>query len=127
MKIEPVVHSRTRKTFKQWTTNSSDDARFDISARKFWTKYQMAFFDVRAFDPNAKSYSPQSLRRCYINNGKEINRQYNLRVLQVENGSFTPLVFSFNEGMGREASKFYLGIAEMLYKKCDDPYLLAMS
>ena len=29
--------------------------------------------------------------------------------------------------MGREAAKCYLGIAEMLYKKCDEPYLLAMS
>ena len=40
-----------------------------------------------------------------------------MRVLQVENGSFTPLVFSINGGMGREASKCYSRIAELLSEK----------
>ena len=105
VKIEPVLQSLTGETFDQRTTNTSDDARLDFSTRRFWTKYQMAFFDVRVFDPNAKRYSTQILQRCYINNEKENKRQYNMRVLKVENGSFTPLVFSINEGMGREASK----------------------
>ena len=65
----------------------------------------MAFFDVRVFDPNANRYSAQSLQRPYINNEKETKRQYNMRVLQVENVSFTLLVFSINGGTGREASK----------------------
>ena len=67
VKIEPVLQSLTGETFDQRTANTSDDARLDISARGFWTKYQMAFSDVRVFDPNAKRYSAQSLQRCYIN------------------------------------------------------------
>ena len=105
VKIEPVLQSLIGKTFKQRTANTSDDARLDVSAREFWTKYQMAFFDVRIFDPNAKSYSAQSLERYYINNRKEKKQQYNMRLLQVENGSFTALVFSINGGIGRKASK----------------------
>ena len=65
----------------------------------------MAFFDVRIFDPNTKRYSIQSLQRRYINNEKEKKRQYNMSVLQIENGSSTTLVFSINEALDREASK----------------------
>ena len=77
----------------------------------------MAFFDIRIFHPNAKRYDAQSLQRYYINNKEEKKRQYNMRVLQVGNGSLTPLVFSIIGGMGRKASKCYLQITEMLSKK----------
>ena len=79
VKIEPVLQSLTGETFDQRTANTSDDARLDISARRFWTKYQMVFFDVMVFDPNAKRYSAQSLQICYINNEKEKKPQYNMK------------------------------------------------
>ena len=41
-----------------------DEARLDISARGFWMKYQMALFDVRVFDPNAKRYDGKTLQQC---------------------------------------------------------------
>ena len=53
--------------------------------------------------------------------------QYNLRVLRVENGSFTLLIFSINGGMDREASKCYLQIIETLYEKSKEPYSIRMS
>ena len=58
----------------------------------------MPIFNVRFFDPSTKRYGAQSLQRCYINNEKGTKRQYNIRVLQLENRSFTPIVFR-NEGM----------------------------
>ena len=56
VKLEPLQQSLTGETFVQRRANTSDDAQLDINAREFWTKYQMVFFDVRAFDPNAKRY-----------------------------------------------------------------------
>ena len=56
----------------------------------------------------------QSLERCYIKNEKEKKRQYNMKVLQVENGSFTSLAFNINGEMGRKASKCYSRIAAVL-------------
>ena len=99
VKIEPALKSLTGEIFEQWTTNISDDARLHIIERRSWTKYQMAFFDIRVFDPNAKRHSAQMLQRCYISNEKEKKHQSNMKALQVENGSFTPLVFSINGGM----------------------------
>ena len=49
-------------------------------------------------------------------NEKEKKRQYNERVLEVEHGSFTPLVFSSNGGMGRECSTFYKRLSENTQK-----------
>ena len=102
--------------------NMRDETRLDISARGFWTKYQMALFDLRVFDPNAKRYE-----ECYRTNEMEKKRKYNERILQVENGSFTPLVFSVNGGMGKEANKCYSRIAEKLAEKRDEPYSVMMS
>ena len=40
--------------FSEKTANISDQARADISARGFWLTGQLAFLDVRVFNPTAK-------------------------------------------------------------------------
>ena len=87
----------------------------------------MAFFEVRVFDPNAKTYKGKTLQQCYRTNEMEKKRKYTKRILQVENGSFTPLVFSVHGGMGKEANKCYSRIAEKLAEKRDEPYSVMMS
>ena len=49
-----------------------------------------------------------------------------MSVLQVENGSFTPLVCSVNGEIEREASKYYLRIAKMFSEKRDEPYSITI-
>ena len=119
VKTEPVLQSVTGETFEQRTANARAMLGQILAQKGFWTKYQVAFFDVRVFDPNAKRYSSQSLQRCYVDNKQEKKSQYKMRVLQVENGSFTPFPFSINGGMGRGGLKFYSRITEMLPQKCD--------
>ena len=43
-------------------------------------------------------------------------------MLQVEHGSFTPLVMSATGGMGRECKKFYARLAEMISHKRGTSY-----
>ena len=74
----------------------------------------MIFFDVRVFDPNAKRYEGKTLQQCYRTNEMEKKRKNNERILQVENGRFTRLVFPANGGMGKEANKCYSRIAKKL-------------
>ena len=87
LRIEQILRSLIGETFEKPTANTSDNARLDISARGLWTKWQMAFFDVRVVSPNAKRFSAQSLQRLYISNEKENKCLCNIRVLQVENGA----------------------------------------
>ena len=50
---------------------------------------------------------------------KEKKRQYNERILEIDHGSFTPLVFSIHGGMGRECSMFYNRLAQKISEKKD--------
>ena len=47
--------------------------------------------------------------------------------MNVEQGCFTPLVFSANGGMGRECKKFYSVLAEMITLKQKQEYCITMS
>ena len=48
---------------------------------------------------------------------KEKKVKYAARIIEVEHGSFTPLVFSCFGGMSRECSSFYKKLAELLAEK----------
>ena len=50
-------------------------------------------------------------------NAKEKKRQYCRRVLEVENATFSPLIFTTNGGMGRECQVFYNRLAQELARK----------
>ena len=78
------------------TSNTSPEARLDVSVRGFWTRGQRTFCDrdVRVFDPSAPRLLSRTLESAYIEHEQEKRRGYNQRVLQVEQGSFTPLIFS---------------------------------
>ena len=117
--IEPQLLPVTGERFNNRTANVSNEARVDIKSRGFWVRGQQAFFDVRVFDPNAKRYLHKALPQCYIQNEKEKKQQYNERILEIDHGSFTPLVFSIHGGMGRECSMFYNRLAQKISEKKD--------
>ena len=121
------LQTLTGETFDSRSTNVRDETRFDISAKAFWTKYQMAFFDVRVFDPNTKRYEGKTLQQCFRTNKMEKKWIYNERILQVKNGSSAPLFFSVNGGVGKEANKCYSRTAEKLAQKRDEPHSVMMS
>ena len=102
---------------QETATNRSREARLDVSTTSFWIAGQKAFFDIRVFDLNAQRYSNLELAKCYSMNEIEKKRQYNERVLQVENGTFTPLVFSTNGAIGRKGEIFYKRLSEMIAEK----------
>ena len=57
--VEPHLQPLTEVLIS--SANSSDEARLDVSARGFWQRGQRAFFDVRVFNPFAKSHLNQKL------------------------------------------------------------------
>ena len=86
------------------STITGNEARLDICARGFCQAGQMAFFDVKVFNPTAKSYVYQEISKTYAVNEREKKKLYNERTLQIEHGSSTPLVISAAGGMGRECA-----------------------
>ena len=53
---------------------------------------------------------------------EEEKRTYQQRVLDVEMGSFTPLVFGTNVGMGNECQRFLKHLADKIAQKETEPY-----
>lgn len=62
-----------------------------------------------------------------MTNETEKKRKYHKRILQVENGSSTPLGFSINDGMGKAANECYSRIAGNLSERQEGPYSVIMS
>ena len=117
VQIEPQLQSLSGEHFGAKTATKHEDVRLDISAKGFWCSGQKALFDVRVFNPIASRYRNTPLSKCYTINENEKEKQYNERVLQVEHGSFTPLVMSSNGGFGRECGRFYSKLAEQIAEK----------
>ena len=91
--------------------------RLDVSVRGFWQRGQRAFFDFRVFNPFAKIHLNQKLDTAFSSNENEKKPHYNQRIIEVEHGSFSPLVFSPYSGNGREAERFLTELAQKLFDK----------
>ena len=84
-----------------------------------WGKGSRAFFDIRVFNPLAKSYNNQTLKAAHKDNEGAKKREYGERVLNVEHGTFTPLVFTCFGGMSIECTHFYNRLADKISEKRD--------
>ena len=100
-------------------TNVEDEARLDIKARGFWNRHEMAFFDVRIFNPYAKSYLNKNLETVFRQHEAEKKKEYGQRVVRIEHGSFTPLVMSAYGGFGTETSKCISNLIDKISEKHD--------
>ena len=118
VRVEPQFQQITGE-YLQRSTTAGNEVRLDISTRGFWQVGQMAFLDVRVFNPNAKRYANIELNEI---NEKEKKKTYNERILQVEHESFITLVMLATGGMSRECKKFYSRPAEIICKKRKTDY-----
>ena len=72
--------------------------------------------------PNSPSYRDKDISQVYRQHEREKKRTYNERIIQVEKGSFTPIVMSTFGGMGVEAERFHKRIAELIAVKRNETY-----
>ena len=125
--IEPILQPLTGEQLQYQTANTEDDARADISAQGFWgNKQQRAFFNVRVLNPLAPSYCKSSMTAVYRRNENEKRQAYEQRIIDVEHGSFTPLVLSATGGMEQAATVAYKRMASLLAEKRGQPYCKTM-
>ena len=77
--------------------------------------------DIRIFDPMAESHRGSTLEAAHKKNELEKIRAYGDRIQHVDQGSFTPLVFTTSGGMGPKAKCFYSRLADILAEKKKQP------
>ena len=66
--------------------------------------------------PNADSYRDLTPKQVYKKYENEKKRQYAERVMEIEQGTFTPLVFTTTGGMADECVKYHSRLAELIKK-----------
>ena len=125
--LDSVLHPLSGEELQHATARAEDKARVDIAARNFWGNRQVAYFDENVFNPYAKSNRKFSLvASCFTHHEKSKKRSYEQRIIEVEHGSSTPLVFSASGSMGRSAAIFYRRLAAQLAEKRNEPYPVTM-
>ena len=97
--------------------NKAERARLDVSGIGVWGSYEKTFLDIRVMHPNSPSYRNKTQEQLFEIQEKEKKRGYLERVIQVEKGSFTPMIFSTFGGMGKEAKKHHKRIAQLIAEK----------
>ena len=84
--------------------------------------FAQGFFGVIVNDPDSASQRVMSLKSILNKHEKEKKRHYNRRIMEIEHGTFTPLIFTTSGVMGHECNIFHKALAEKLSQKKGDRY-----
>ena len=79
------------------------------------------------FNPLAKTNWAKDISDMYSSNEKKKRDDYNDRIIQIEKGTFTPLVFSCTGGAAPEAEKFIKQLAKKIAIKRQEEYCNVVS
>ena len=63
----------------------------------------------------------------YSYHERQKKNAYNRRIIDIDHGTFTPIVLSTTGGMGKEAETFFKKVADKMSRKTDQRYSEAIS
>ena len=121
VEVETVLQEVTGETLNQ-CANKAPDARLDIHVLGFWERQRPAFFDVRVSHSNVDSYRDLTPKQIYKKHENEKKRHYAERVMEIERGTFTPLVCTTPGEMTDEYVKYHSRLAELTSNKKGKSY-----
>ena len=121
VEFEPQLQPLKNERLNLRTAVTSPEGRLNFKAGGFWSREVTAFFDVRETHVNSKCNQGKKTSTIFKEQEEEKKRKYQQRVLDVEMGSFTPLVFGTNGGMGADCNSFLKRLAEKLSEKNEEP------
>ena len=121
VQIEPPLQPAQGITFHP-TANVRDDARLDVRAKGFWRESQNAFFDIRVTNADCASQRDKTIKSILREHEQEKKRNYNARVMEIEQGSFTPIVLTIKGVMGPEGNCLHKTLAEKISTKSGERY-----
>ena len=127
VEVQPQLQPLHNERFSLRSAVTSPEARLDFKAGGFWSRGVTAFFAVRVTHVNSKYNQGKETSTIFKEQEEEKKRKYQQRVLDVEMGSFTPLVFGTNGGMGADCNCFLKRLAEKLSEKNEEPYHITIT
>lgn len=103
-------------------TERGDQARMDVAATGVYGRLERTYFDVRVTYPNASSNKHMTSKQLYTQHEREKKAKYEERILEVEKGSFCPLVYATTGGMGELCMQHHKRIARLISEKRKEDY-----
>ena len=122
VKTEPPLLPTTAENLQTASGEPPSRARLDISAVGLWSTFERTFLDIRVTHPTSPSYAGISTSTLYRQHENEKKRKYQQRVIDIEKGSFTPVVFTTSGGCGPEADRFHKRVAKLISDKRKEKY-----
>ena len=125
---KPHLQPLSGESLSHCSAITEGSAQLDVAMYGFWGgRFEKALVDVRVFNPSAQSNRHGPLSSVYRKHEQEKRRQYDQRVREVEHATFTPLVLSTLDGMGRAATTLYKRLASMVTEKRNVPYAVTFN
>ena len=122
VQIEPELQDLSENIQLAPGSNTAQGARLDIAARGVYSRRDRTFFDVRVTNPHCMTNRGKTLPQVYAEHERQKMVAYNDRVLQVERGTFVPLVYTTSGGMSTQCQAFHKKIAEATADKKKEKY-----
>ena len=63
-----------------------------------------------------------ALKSVLIKHEREKKREYNERIMNIEHGTFTPIIFTIDGGMDPKCAAFHQSLAEKIASKTGEQY-----
>ena len=99
----------------------------DIKANGLWGSiFERTFFDVKVFNPYART-CPKTPKDAYAYHESIKKLKYEERITEIENSSFTPLIFATTGGCSKNTNKTIKQIARKLSVKKNERYSNVMN
>ena len=118
VETEPLLQPLDNDVFDLQSTVTSREKRLDMKAGGFWIPGVTAFFDVRVTHVNSRSNQGKHTATIFKEQENNKKSKYNQRVMDLGIGTFTPLVFGTNGGMGNVLRT----LANKLSSNHNEPY-----
>ena len=113
---------KLNQNYKRLNGLTGDNARPNTRARVVWRQGQNAFFDILLTNTNARSQKHLPVNAILKKHEKEKKENCNSRIINVEHGTFTPLIFSLTGGEGPGTSVFHKHIAQSIANKTEEKF-----
>ena len=113
--IEPTLQPLAGEQLNRGA-NTAPDACLDVHCRGFWERQQADVFDIWVCQPNADSYKELSPKQIYELHEDEKRQKYGSRIIEVENGTFAPLVLTPQQEvcLMQECQRYHSRLAELI-------------
>ena len=121
VEIEPQIQPLDNERFHFRSAVTSSEAGW-TSKQEALGKRSYGIFYVRVTHVNSKCYKSKPTSEVFKEQEEEKKCKYQQRVLDVEMGSFMPLVFETNGGMGNGCQRVLKHLAEKIAQKDTEPY-----